>query len=108
MTGAGSVVGTTVLGTSVVVSNLAYLGGALVMIVLLSTVLVLRQRKPKSVDANVESFNRGLRALAPSAPVAAPERRRSVGGTGGVSRAGSPVQILTGTTAPADSEADPG
>jgi hypothetical protein len=55
------------LGTSsVVLGNLVYVIGAIVMIVILTLVIVLRQRKPKSVEANMESFHKGLRALAPS------------------------------------------
>ncbi|HET9691526.1 MAG TPA: hypothetical protein VFP61_10255 [Acidimicrobiales bacterium] len=61
---------------SVQLSNLAYLIGAVVIAVVISSVLVLRQRKPRSMEANVESFNRGLRALAPApTPPAAPDRR---------------------------------
>lgn len=52
--------------SSVVYSNLMYLGGAVVLMIVLTLVVVLRQRKPKSVEANMESFNRGLRALAPT------------------------------------------
>jgi hypothetical protein len=52
--------------SSVVYSNLMYLGGAVVLMIVLTLVIVLRQRKPKSVEANMESFNRGLRALAPT------------------------------------------
>ena len=61
---------------SVVLSNLAYLAGAVVIAVVISTVLVLRQRKPRSVEANVESFHRGLRALAPTPPPADRRGRR--------------------------------
>ena len=61
---------------SVVLSNLAYLAGAVVIAILISSVLVLRQRKPRSVEANVESFHRGLRALAPTAPTADRRGRR--------------------------------
>lgn len=75
--------------SSVVYSNLMYLGGAVVLMIVLTLVVVLRQRKPKSVEANMESFNRGLRALAPTPqaprrsspppdPGRAEPRRRSV------------------------------
>ena len=53
--------------SSVVLANLAYLIGAVVLAVIGGTFVWLRQRQPKSVDANVASFNRGLRALAPDA-----------------------------------------
>lgn len=58
--------------SSVVLSNLAYLIGAIVLAVIFGLLVWLRHRKPKSIDANVESFNRGLRALAPDNP---PRRR---------------------------------
>ena len=64
---------------SVVLSNLAYVVGAVVIAVVISSVLVVRQRRPKSVEANVESFNRGLRALAPPAPPAERRGRRAGG-----------------------------
>lgn len=54
-----------IASSSVVLSNLAYLIGAVVFAVIGGTVVWLRHRQPKSVDANVASFNRGLRALAP-------------------------------------------
>jgi len=54
--------------SSVVLSNLAYLIGAVVLAVIGGLVVWLHHRQPKSVDANVESFHRGLRALAPDPP----------------------------------------
>ncbi|MCU4185106.1 hypothetical protein K6U06_12095 [Acidiferrimicrobium sp. IK] len=57
----------TVAASGVVLSNLMYLIGAVLLMVVLIMIIVLRQRKPKSVEANMESFHRGLRALAPSA-----------------------------------------
>jgi hypothetical protein len=59
--------------TKVEVQNLIYVAGALVLIVILSIFVTLRHRKPKSVESNMESFNRGLQALAPDAD---PVRRR--------------------------------
>ena len=56
-----------IASSSVVLANLAYLLGAVVLAVIGGTVVWLRHRQPKSVDANVASFNRGLRALAPDA-----------------------------------------
>lgn len=47
--------------------NLVYLGGAVVFVVLVSLVLLLRERKPTSVESDVEEFSRGLRAIAPRA-----------------------------------------
>ena len=51
--------------SGVVLSNLAYLLGAVVLAVIGGLIVWLHHRQPKSVDANVESFHRGLRALAP-------------------------------------------
>jgi hypothetical protein len=51
--------------SSVVISNLAYLVGAVVLAVVLGFVVWYRHRPPRSVESNVESFHRGLRALAP-------------------------------------------
>jgi hypothetical protein len=46
-------------------SNLAYLIGAVVLAVIGGLGVWLRHRQPKSVDANMASFRRGLSALAP-------------------------------------------
>lgn len=51
--------------SSVVIGNLAYLVGAVVLAVVLGFVVWYRHRPPRSVESNVESFHRGLRALAP-------------------------------------------
>ncbi len=53
-------------------TNLAYLIGAVVLASSSGLLVWLHHRKPKSFDANVESFNRGLRALAPEARPAEP------------------------------------
>jgi hypothetical protein len=48
------------------VQNLLYLLGALVAAgVWIAGLYLLRHRKPKSIEASIESFNRELRALAP-------------------------------------------
>jgi hypothetical protein len=60
--------------TKVEVQNLSYVAGAIVLIVILAIFVTLRHRKPKSVESNMASFNKGLRALAPDAEV---PRRRS-------------------------------
>jgi len=57
---------------SVALGNLAYLIGIVVLGVLGGLAVVLLHRKPKSVEANVNSFHRGLRALAPDS--ASPDR----------------------------------
>jgi hypothetical protein len=51
--------------STVVIQNLAYLVGAIVLAIVIGVAVWLRHRPPRSVDANVESFHRGLRALAP-------------------------------------------
>ena len=55
--------------SGVVLSNLAYLLGAILLAVIGGVIVWLHHRQPKSVDANVESFHRGLRALAPDASI---------------------------------------
>jgi hypothetical protein len=51
--------------SGVVIGNLAYLVGAVLLAVVLGFVVWYRHRPPRSVESNVESFHRGLRALAP-------------------------------------------
>jgi hypothetical protein len=73
---------------SVVVQNLLYTVGAVVLAVIGGVIVTLRHRKPKSVEANMASFHKGLRALAPDvepvrrqqspAPVAPSTRARTV------------------------------
>jgi hypothetical protein len=63
---------TAALGT--VLANLAYLIGAVVVAVVIGVLVWLRHRKPKSVDANMASFRRGLSALAPDPHPAGPSR----------------------------------
>jgi hypothetical protein len=55
-----------VTGSSItVLSNLAYLIGAVVVAIIIGLLVWLRHRQPKSVDANMASFRRGLSVLAP-------------------------------------------
>ncbi len=51
--------------STTVLANLAYLIGAVVLAVVVGLLVWLRHRRPKSVDANMASFRRGLSALAP-------------------------------------------
>jgi hypothetical protein len=51
--------------SAVVLSNLAYLIGAVVLATIGGLIVWLYHRHPKSISANVESFHRGLQALAP-------------------------------------------
>jgi hypothetical protein len=66
-----------VIGSSAtVLANLAYLIGAVVFAVIIGGLVWLRHRQPKSVDANMALFRRGLSALAPDrdgSPVRQPE-----------------------------------
>jgi hypothetical protein len=67
--------------SSTVLSNLAYLIGAVVLAVIGGLAVWLHHRQPKSVDANMASFRRGLNALAPDANPApgAPARQEQRG-----------------------------
>jgi hypothetical protein len=56
-------------------ANLVYLAGVVVVSVLISAVIVLRNRKPTSMEAGIDAFNRELKALAPERPEQKPERR---------------------------------
>ena len=46
-------------------SNLLYLGLAVVLSTIGATIIYLRNRKPTSLNAGIEEFQRELRALAP-------------------------------------------
>jgi hypothetical protein len=72
-------------------TNLFYVVGAIVGATLVSALLLLRHRRPRSVDAGIENFSRELKALQP-------ERRES-----GVSVANRPVP----NTRPGDGEVRP-
>jgi hypothetical protein len=61
--------------STTVLANLAYLIGAVVVAVILGLLVWLKHRKPKSVDANMASFRRGLSALAPDEGPRTPARR---------------------------------
>jgi hypothetical protein len=50
---------------ALVLTNLLYVVGAVVVATLISGLYVLRHRKPKSLESGIESFSRELRALAP-------------------------------------------
>ena len=54
-----------VASSSTVLANLAYLIGAVVVAAIGGLLVWLHHRQPKSVDANMASFRRGLNALAP-------------------------------------------
>jgi hypothetical protein len=64
--------------SGVVLSNLAYLIGAVVVAFIGGLLVWLHHRQPKSVDANVESFQRGLQAIAPDSTRPVPVRAHGV------------------------------
>jgi hypothetical protein len=57
-----------IASSSTVLSNLAYLIGAIVVAVVAGLAVWLHHRQPKSVDASMASFRKGLSALAPDSP----------------------------------------
>ncbi len=48
-------------------SNLLYVAAAIVAAIVISALIALRHRRPKSLESGIESFSRELRALAPEA-----------------------------------------
>jgi hypothetical protein len=56
-------------------ANLLYLVGAVVVSAVLLLVVWFRNRKPKSVESAIDSFQRELRALSPDRRPADHERR---------------------------------
>jgi hypothetical protein len=66
-------VGTTSTPSSVIISNVIYVAGAVVLAAVVVAIVVLRHRRPTSVQSNMDTFHRGLAALAPGDP---PARRR--------------------------------
>lgn len=65
-----------IASSSTVLGNLAYLIGAVVVAAAGGVIVWLRHRQPKSVDANMASFRRGLSALAPDPSASPPPSRR--------------------------------
>ena len=63
-----------IASSGTVLANLAYLIGAVVLAVIVGLIIWLRHRQPKSVDANMASFRKGLSALAPDPPSGPPSR----------------------------------
>ena len=58
-------------------ANLLYLLGAVVAIAVICGVLYFRTRRPHSMDSDIDSFRRELRALSPDRPPAERDGRRS-------------------------------
>ncbi|HLI54238.1 MAG TPA: hypothetical protein VKU88_07930 [Acidimicrobiales bacterium] len=65
-----------IASSATVLANLAYLIGAVVVAAAGGVIVWLRHRQPRSVDANMASFRRGLSALAPDPSSSPPPRRR--------------------------------
>ncbi|HLI00984.1 MAG TPA: hypothetical protein VKV06_09375 [Acidimicrobiales bacterium] len=63
-----------IVASSIILQNILYLAGAVALIIILSVAVTLRHRRPVSVESHMESFNKGLKALAPDAP---PAKRKS-------------------------------
>jgi hypothetical protein len=61
-----------IASSSTALANLAYLIGAVVVAVIGGLIVWMRHRQPKSVDANMASFRRGLNALAPDIRASSP------------------------------------
>lgn len=66
-----------IASSSTVLSNLAYLIGAVVVAAIGGMAVWWRHRQPKSVDAKMASFRKGLSALAPD-PAVPPSHRPRV------------------------------
>ena len=56
--------------------NLLYLGAVVGVTLMISIFMVLRHRRPRSIEYGVEEFSRELQALAPGASGASRRRRR--------------------------------
>lgn len=56
--------------------NLVYLGAAVMVSLAVSLAMLLRHRRPRSVEYGMEEFARELQALAPGSPGTGRRRRR--------------------------------
>ena len=56
-------------------ANLLYLAAVIVVSALISLIIVLRNRKPTSMEAGIDAFHRELKALAPEVSEQKSERR---------------------------------
>ena len=59
-----------------VLSNLFYVVGAIVAATVVSAIVLLRHRRPRSLESGIEMFSRELKALRPERPPTAPAVRR--------------------------------
>lgn len=74
--------GALVIAARMVLSNLLYVVGAIVAATIVSGIVLLRHRRPKSLEAGIEMFSRELKALQP-------DRRITPGGADGDVRNGA-------------------
>lgn len=66
-----------------VISNLFYLVGAIVAATLVSGIVLLRHRRPRSLESSIDMFTRELKALRPErpgSPLTPPNGARPIGG----------------------------
>lgn len=86
--------------SAVVLGNLAYLIGAVVLATIGGLIVWLRHRQPRSVHANVESFHRGLQALAPATNHSGSTRGSRPAASGGlrIQREPDPAEPTDSTT----------
>jgi hypothetical protein len=89
---------TTSTPSSVVISNVIYVAGAVVLAAVVVAIVVLRHRRPTSVQSNMDTFHRGLAALAPGDPT--PRRRPSPGPSPGPGARADDRSRLAGTVRP--------
>lgn len=68
------------VASDIILQNVLYLAGAVALIIVLSVAVTLRHRRPTSVESHMDSFNKGLKALAPEGP---PSKRKSRSQPGG-------------------------
>jgi hypothetical protein len=66
-----------------VVANLLYVVGAIVAATVVSGFVLLRHRRPKSLEAGIEMFSRELKALEPERPGSTLHGSTTVYGSGG-------------------------
>ena len=96
------------IASGMVLSNLLYVVGAIVAATVVSAVVLLRHRRPKSLEAGIEMFSRELRALQPDGPGASVRgggavRGSAVQGGGGRGRTVNPLVAPDATGSPVDS-----
>lgn len=76
------------IATPLVLSNLMYLVGAIVLAVVISVIYVLWHRRPQSLEDGMASFTKGLQALAPERSPHGPQGRPTPLGTWPVATGG--------------------